>query len=286
MLPILLVHGIARFDILIEKERERLGLPDGAFDELNYFKGIKTHLEANGIGPVYHTNQNFSGPVRLRAAQLKDKVDEVLMKTEDQKVHLIAHSMGGLDSRLMIVDLGMADRVESLTTIATPHLGISLASRLIDNGGEFWIKVLENAIDLRGFEDLTREACAEFNARAEEAEARNNVTYQVFSSQEQIERIFLPLVPSYLFLNKVDGDNDGLVPVRSQQWKHELVASNGTRKAIGQMAFPFPADHLNEVGWWDWQEAVNPLFGGAFSRQRDQFESKVKDLYLRIARTL
>ena len=50
--------------------------------------------------------------------------------------------------------------------------------------------------------------------------------------------------------------NDGLVTVSSQKWKKELVASDGTPKPVAQNEFPFPADHLNEVGWWDLQEAV------------------------------
>ena len=45
----------------------------------------------------------------------------------DKKIHIIAHSMGGLDSRYMISKLGMADRVLSLTTISTPHHGSPIA---------------------------------------------------------------------------------------------------------------------------------------------------------------
>ena len=37
-----------------------------------------------------------------------------------EKVNIIAHSKGGLDSRYMITHLGLADKVASLTTVATP----------------------------------------------------------------------------------------------------------------------------------------------------------------------
>jgi triacylglycerol esterase/lipase EstA (alpha/beta hydrolase family) len=41
-------------------------------------------------------------------------------------VHIIAHSMGGLDARHLIVDIvTMADKVGTLATIGTPHLGTS-----------------------------------------------------------------------------------------------------------------------------------------------------------------
>jgi len=285
MLPIVLVHGIARFDILLEIERKKIGLPDGAFDGTQYFRNIKTQLESSGFGPVFHTNEDFAGPVELRAAQLKGTVEDVLTSTGESAVHIIAHSMGGLDARHMIVDLNMADKVSSLTTIGTPHSGTPLATHVIENGGRFWIDILKNVIDLEGFADLMVSRCELFNHRAEDSEARNGVLYQTYSSSEQLDRIFLPLVPSFVFLSRT-GENDGLVPVNSQQWTTELSSANGIRKQIRQRRFPFPADHLNEIGWWDPNEAINPLVAGSFDEQRAAYENKVKDVYLQIARDL
>ncbi len=83
-----------------------------------------------------------------------------------------------------------------------------------------------------------------------------------------------------------EGDNDGLVSVKSQQWDTELIASGGTRKRIEQHPFPIPADHLNEVGWWDPQE-TNPILlllrGG---KQVEEYESKIRDIYLQMANSL
>jgi hypothetical protein len=47
-----------------------------------------------------------------------------------------------------------------------------------------------------------------------------------------------------------------------------------------------PADHLNQVGWWDWQEAVSPLYGVSYANQRESFEAGIKDVYLSIANDL
>ena len=54
-------------------------------------------------------------------------VDEVLARTNAQKVHLLAHSQGGIDARVLLTDLDYADRVASLTTISTPHRGTRIA---------------------------------------------------------------------------------------------------------------------------------------------------------------
>jgi len=289
MLPIVLAHGIARFDILRERLDEELNLPNNSLDdELQYFKNIRTYLGANGFPSVFNTNVDFAGSVELRAEQLKNQVEKIIENTGAEKVHLIAHSMGGLDARRIIVDLNMAEKVAGLTTIGTPHLGTVLADRVINQGGSLWIDFLQKAVKLNldGFRDLTITACEAFNNRAENNEAKNGVFYQTYSSFEEGNNMFLPLVPSWFFIRNNDGRNDGLVSVKSQQWKSELIAQDGTSKSIVQKEFPLAADHLNQVGWWDWQEVVNPLFGGSFINQKMNYEGQIKNIYLGIAEDL
>ena len=68
MFPIVLAHGIARFDILREKIDEKLNLPTNPLDdELQYFKNIRTYLNVNGFPSVSNTNVDFAGSVTLRA---------------------------------------------------------------------------------------------------------------------------------------------------------------------------------------------------------------------------
>ena len=47
--------------------------------------------------------------------------------------------------------------------------------------------------------------------------------------------------------------------------------------------FPVPADHLNQVGWWDPQEVVFSL-SGVFKQAAD-YEDRIKDVYLEIAQS-
>ena len=281
--PIVLAHGIARFDVLLEILKQKLKLPDTELGEhFHYFKGVKPHLELHGF-KVFHPNQDFAGSVEVRSAQLKQRVDEVLAQTGAAKVHIIAHSMGGLDARHMIVDLGMADRVASLTTIGTPHRGTILADHVLSHGGVLLMDVLQRVTNVDGFVNLTIASCEEFNRRAEDSEATNAVAYQTYASAEDFRRVFAPLIPSWLFIRDHEGRNDGLVPFRSQQWTEELIASDGRRKRVVRKEFPVPADHLNQVGWWDPQEAA---FGfKSMFKQATDYEDKIKDVYLEIARS-
>ena len=47
------------------------------------------------------------------------------------KLNVVAHSMGGLDMRYAIAHLDIAEKIESLTTVATPHHGTYLADLVL-----------------------------------------------------------------------------------------------------------------------------------------------------------
>jgi triacylglycerol lipase len=187
----------------------------------------------------------------------------------------------------MIVDIGgMADKVASLTTIGTPHLGTSFADFGISPAGGLVISGVRPVINLEGFEDLTTTACERFNVRAKDKEAANRVVYRTYASAADRDLVFLPLQLSWFIIHRNEGENDGLVSVKSQQWAGELIGNDGSRKTIGQFRFPIPADHLNQVGWWDPQETSPILDVEKLRNQVDEYESKIKNIYLQMAKNL
>lgn len=300
--PIILAHGIARFDFLREAFLKNTRLLFGdAFDKmlfhlaehgikvptdrLHYFRGVLTLLEQGNEFDVHHTSVSFARSLPERASDLKTQIENILASTGAEKVHIIAHSMGGLDSRYMIARLGMHARVASLTTVGTPHLGTSLADRNLDAWGEDFIRLLKQAIDLSGFRDLSRPACAAFNESVRNAEASNQVFYQTYAASEEYPLVFNPLKPAWKIIDQHEGANDGLVSLTSQAWQPEARGDDGSLKRIEQKPFPVPADHLNEVGWWDLSElqGTGP-YAGIGGRER--YERAVKQVYLDIARDL
>ena len=301
--PILLAHGVARFDFLRNHFVNGLNLPaDRIGDRIHYFRNIRSHLAKNGFKTVHHTDVGFAKGVEARAADLKKEVERVLAASKPHtKVHIIGHSMGGLDARHMIVDLGMADSVASLTTIGTPHKGSSFADWGSEHRGEEVVRKLHEVIDLDGFLDLKTAPCAEFNERAEAAEADNGVFYQTYSCwEEDSRRVFGPLqLPWKEIKKREEGHNDGLVSVTSQRWTSSLKGTRPEPKAVPQKSFPVLGDHLNEVGWWDVRQLSgklrlsalrNPVafFKGLFGlfNDRDEYENQIKATYLSIAKDL
>lgn len=79
---------------------------------------------------VYTAGTDGFGTIESNAEQLKEIILGVLESTGAEKVNIIAHSKGGLDSKYMITKLDMADQVASLTTLCTPHRGSAIATHL------------------------------------------------------------------------------------------------------------------------------------------------------------
>lgn len=226
-----------------------------------------------------------------RAAQLAVHVDAALAECrakvgcDASKVHIIAHSMGGLDSRWLISKLGYADRVASLTTISTPHRGSNIADVLLkvipDDvtgavnamasvwGRTFTERDLADDSDVKAAlasisEKQTRET---FNPQVPDDP---RVTYLSWAGVSEVIGIPNPkdydacegrlqtrlgirdgmdptLVPAAGFVaHGIElRPNDGMVTVESAKW--------------GKFMGCVPADHLDEVG--QVRDSGNPLTG-------------------------
>ena len=121
--PMVLVHGMFGFGQL------RLA----GVTVVDYFRGIPHALRTAGYSVPQPPSLNTAGSIVDRATDLKRYLESE-PGVSAQQVHLIAHSLGGLDARYMISRLGMAQRVLSLTTIGTPHLGSPIADAVVNAG--------------------------------------------------------------------------------------------------------------------------------------------------------
>jgi triacylglycerol lipase len=129
--PIILVHGIV--------------IKDWKF--IKSFGNIKKVLNQAGFDVETSKTDGF-GTIENNAKQLKNQIEEMLVKYNIDKVNIIAHSKGGLDSKYMIKELGMENHIASLTTLCTPHKGSKIADKLLSLPKwivkilEFWINFI------------------------------------------------------------------------------------------------------------------------------------------------
>jgi triacylglycerol lipase len=286
-LPIILVHGIARFDWLHEGYRKLFPQTDGhPKDRSHYFRNVGTHLKSHGYD-AYHASLSYAKRSEQRALELGAQIAQIREQTGARQVHLLAHSMGGIDARRLIVThQDTASSIASLTTIGTPHWGSSLADWGLTHGGFKLIDLAQPLLDLSGFNDLTLAACAEFNQQAEPVEAANAVRYRACASHAPRKDTLLPLRPTWDIVFDKEGENDGLVSVKSQLWTKELHGPAGIRKPVEQIEFPFPADHFNQTGWWDPSKRDRDKSLTEITDSISEFEGKIQGMYLELVQGL
>lgn len=210
--PILLVHGVFFRDTKF----------------FNYWGRIPKELETNGA-KIFYGNHSSAASIADSAAELKERITEILAETGAKKVNIIAHSKGGLDCRYAIAKLDIGDCVASLTTINTPHKGCLFADCLLTkipadikdkvaNTYNSTLKKLgeENPDFLAAVGDLTDEHC---NALDAEMPTPKGIYCQSVGSvlTKAVNGKF-PLNFSYHLVKYFSGDNDGLVDEKSFHW--------------------------------------------------------------------
>jgi len=218
-LPIVMVHGLTAFDRLFASRRP----------EKEFFPGMRPILEASG-NRVFIPRLPATAGIETRANVLKAYIRREL---GGQPFHLVGHSLGGLDSRYLVSNLGLSGQVVSLTTMGTPHTGSSFADWLVDRFARYIRPLFRSlGVPCEGLFDLTTDHCAKFNAFTPDAPG---VRY--FSVAGQIDKPMLARgwrLPARI-VTKHEGPNDGIVSVNSARW--------------GENCDIWAGDHLNLVNW-------------------------------------
>lgn len=223
--PVLLVHGVFFRDSKI----------------LNYWGRVPAELEKNGA-KIYYGQHESASSVVDSAEQLYERIRYIVKRTGCEKLNIIAHSKGGLDSRYAISVLGAAPYVASLTTINTPHRGCLFVDSLLSIAPEKMKNKIADTYNssakalgdtepdfMAAVSDLTANACENFNRSVPDSPA---VYYQSVGSRlDKATSGKFPLNVSYPLVKQCSGANDGLVAEPSFKWgsSYKFLTANGKR---------------------------------------------------------
>jgi len=218
--PIVLVHGIIAHD-------------RPSFNK--YWGRIPDTLRETGA-KVFFGGTDSWGDIKSNAKTLKTSIDKILDETKSEKVNIIAHSKGGLDSRYFIWKYNYGGRVASLTTISTPHHGAEL-SDFIYKQRILHSPAMKKALKLFGklYGDknpalfklnyqLTTKYMKKFN---NEILPDNRVYYQSIYSSMKNAFDDLLFFHTYRYIKKTGGDNDGFVSESSAKWGDNITKIEG-----------------------------------------------------------
>ena len=199
--PILLVHG--------------MGFRD---EPICYWGRIPKVLRAHGA-EVFFGGQEANASVERNAELLVKRLERVLAETGAEKVNVIAHSKGGMETRYLISTLKQGGRIASLTSISTPHNGSKAMDwlmklrpimKLVGVGTDFF-KLIggdKKPDTYRCFEQLTTGYMKRFNA-ANPDDARVHYRSCAFLMKHWYSDIIMA-VP-YIGVLLLNGRSDGFL---------------------------------------------------------------------------
>ena len=210
--PVLLVHGVFFRD----------------WQYFNYWGRIPAELQKNGC-EIYYGRHQSAAAVKDSAAELLEQIHKIIEETGCEKVNIIAHSKGGLDTRYAIDCLGAAPLVASLTTINTPHKGCLWVDELLEKLPDSLIEYVAKKYNkifcklgdtnpdfISAVYDLTAKNCQKRNKEIIPAEGYQKQS--VMSLMKGCLSASFPLNLGFLLVKPVEGRNDGLVSETSAQW--------------------------------------------------------------------
>ena len=194
---------------------------------------------------VYLSNQDCNAEIETNGAYITRRIQEILAETGAEKINIIAHSKGGLDSRWAVSHLEDASCVASLTTLASPHHGSKTVDfllkfpdflvRFVGFCADIWCRFIgdQHPASYRVFHALTTARAAEFNRSTPN---RASVYYQsyAFVMKHPFSDFFM-WIPN-LVVGWIEGENDGLLPPDAVKWGNFRGIYRGTgRRGISHL---------------------------------------------------
>jgi triacylglycerol lipase len=229
---------------------------------IDYFRGVSAHLDGRHatcfpvVSPI--------ATIEERARQLADAIQQ---RYPEGAIHIIAHSMGGLDSRTLIArnlhGLSVPGRIASLTTLSTPHRGSPVADLLAgprpDDARRLLYDGVSQALDLLGIPNgalanLTEESASRV---PDVAQTHPHIRYRSYfaAGRPGLLPTSFPLALTHHYVHSVTGQaNDGVVALDSARYGEfqepfwqcdhaDMIGHNLDTDDVGESRF----DHLTTI---------------------------------------
>lgn len=219
--PVLLCHGYGAIASIMKQQSP--------------FYDIAMMLRRHGIS-AFAPNIVPYATIETRAESWHRIIQQVIADTRSEKLNIVAHSMGGLDIRHAIEAYDLEPAIASLTTIATPHRGTSLADYYLERP-----KMIRH--HLSAFTDWVADYIYPATKNNSEAAVRQLTTdyiTEVFSREHAAQ----PDIPCFSYsaavditnndavnsllkiqhriIEKREGPNDGFISVASASWAEHI----------------------------------------------------------------
>lgn len=200
-----------------------------------YLLPLKKIFKKNGYRLLV-ARTPIGGSLEERAEVLYSEIERLV---PSGRFHLVGHSMGGLDSRLVISKYNLGERCLSLTTLATPHRGSAVADYVVDHFGEtLAMDILDKLFhsDMKAIRQLSiKHMTTSFNQKIKDDHRVKYFSMSFYIPAPITRSSVIPWLWVTHGIQSKAGflENDGVVSVSSSIWG----------KSLGV----FPGDHYSET---------------------------------------
>ena len=259
--PLVLAHGFFGFDEV---------------GPLGYFNGAEDALRDAGFAAYVTAVEPIASSVETRGPELGREIACIAQMAGVDKVNLVGHSQGGLDSRVVAAHPYFSQYVASVTTVSTPHRGTLIADAALGllPDGEVSEALLDAIADFWGYLVGAPDTDADVQASLIQLSATHssdfnlafpdnpNIRYYswsgrtvltvlsfdyggdecdggAFENPDARDLVDIELSLTYEFLDLFSGRNDGLVTIASSKWGTFMgwIATDHADQ-IGLLSFP------------------------------------------------
>jgi len=241
--PVVLMHGFG----MLASLRRPGHLHDVAMD-----------LRQRGV-LAFAPNVAPYATIEERGHMWRERLQRVQEESDVDRMHLVAHSMGGLDARYLVRAFNLHRTIASVTTVSTPHRGTAVAEFILEQPQrvQSWLADLVNRMGEVAMagpkQDVTeavRQLTPTYVQHTFNPEVPNHsaVSYRSYAGRAG-RGTDVPINPFLRPLNQVlyerEGVNDGYVSVRNARWGayQGLVNADHTHQ-IGIRLTSSSFDHL------------------------------------------
>lgn len=195
----------------------------------DYFEGLIDHLVLQGYKEnvdLFEMAYDWRLDVSLNANHVKEKIEEIKILTESNKIVVVAHSMGGLLVKKYLEEYG-GDSIKKFIDIGTPHTGSPAAYKTIMYGDDLGVRKLFGLIGINAerIKIISQNMPSIYQllpSRSYFDDTEKDYRYYVFDGVGSQDRLNFEQTKSYL---KNKGRNSLLVD-RADLFHHEIDGLN------------------------------------------------------------
>lgn len=224
-------------------------------------KSIAKTLNKLGYDNFYYIPHDAFASVKQNCEYLQTKIEEIITKTNAEKVNLIGYSKGGLEARYLAYNSSLKDKIASISLYATPNQGLAFADWFLKKKKRVFFNIVfkifqplyllfkDKQCDIvETVKNISSENMKKFN---EIVKDNSTVYYQSFLT---ISKSIFDNLPLFLFnciTSKIikDEPHDGFVNVTSAKWGEFHLFENSKHMT-----------HLNVIGFFARRKSTIPNF--------------------------